>query len=61
MKSLTSTNSDFFFLTRFVAAYVLMPETEHRSLEDIEFHYSDDSKPFTDIDIRPKLRPEPRQ
>lgn len=31
--------------------YFMLPETEHRSLEDIEFHYSDDKKGLFDIDI----------
>lgn len=30
----------------------MLPETEHRSLEDIEFHYSDSKKSLFDIDIR---------
>lgn len=36
--------------------YAIMPETEQRSLEDIELHYSDATKSFTDIHIakRPK-------
>lgn len=29
-----------------------MPETEHRSLEDIERHYSDNSKSIFDIHIQ---------
>lgn len=29
-----------------------MPETEKRTLEEIEMHYSDNSKSFFDIDIR---------
>lgn len=28
-----------------------MPETEHRSLEDIELHYSDNSRGITAINI----------
>lgn len=31
--------------------YTILPETEHRSLTDIELHYSDDTKGFTDIYI----------
>lgn len=30
----------------------MLPETEQRSLEDIELHYSDDSRGLTDINIR---------
>lgn len=32
--------------------YFILPETEGRSLEDIETHYSDDTKTMTDIHIR---------
>lgn len=32
--------------------YFIMPETEHRSLEDIELHYSDNNKTIFDINIR---------
>lgn len=32
--------------------YFILPESEKRSLEDIELHYSDDSKKITDIHIR---------
>lgn len=32
--------------------YLILPETERRSLNDIEIHYSDNSKGLTDIDIR---------
>lgn len=32
--------------------YSILPETEHRSLEDIELHYSDNGKQITDINIR---------
>lgn len=35
--------------------YVILPETEGRSLEEIELHYSDNSKGLTDIHI-PKKR-----
>lgn len=31
--------------------YFILPETEQRSLEDIETHYSDNTKGMTDIDI----------
>lgn len=32
--------------------YFILPETEGRSLLDIELHYSDDSKRLTDIHIK---------
>lgn len=32
--------------------YFILPETEERSLEDIEHHYSDNSLGLTDIKIR---------
>lgn len=32
--------------------YNILPETESRSLEDIELHFSDDSKKLTDRQIR---------
>lgn len=32
--------------------FFIMPETEGRSLEDIELHYSDKSNRLTDIFIR---------
>lgn len=31
--------------------YFILPETENRSLEDIEIHYSDNTKKITDINI----------
>lgn len=31
--------------------FLIMPETEQRSLEDIELHFSDNTKGITDIDI----------
>lgn len=31
--------------------FFIMPETEHRSLEEIELHYSDNSRSITDINI----------
>ena len=37
---------------RFIVLFFIMPETEQRSLEDIEIHYSDNSKGLTDIHIR---------
>lgn len=32
--------------------FFILPETEHRSLQDIELHYSDNKKGLSDIDIR---------
>lgn len=31
---------------------LILPETEQRSLEDIEIHYSDNSRRITDINIQ---------
>lgn len=31
--------------------YFILPETEQRSLEDIELHYTDNTKNITDIHI----------
>lgn len=44
----------FVSLNRFITVYLIMPETEQRSLEDIELHYSDDTKGITDIHIEKK-------
>lgn len=38
-------------LFRFAVMFFIMPETEHRSLEDIELHYSDNSRGITAINI----------
>lgn len=41
----------FFCTVSFIGlifAYFVLPETEGRSLEDIELHFTDDSKKFTD-------------
>lgn len=35
----------------FVFIYFLIPETEHRTLEDIETHFSDNQRKLTDINI----------
>lgn len=40
------------FYCRLIAMFFILPETEKRSLEDIELHYSDDTKKITDINIR---------
>lgn len=39
-------------VARYALMYFMLPETEHRSLQDIEFHYSDQKKGLFDIDIR---------
>lgn len=31
--------------------YLILPETEGRSLQDIELHFSDNNRRFTDIKI----------
>lgn len=36
----------------FIATYYWLPETENRSLEDIERHFSDKTKKLTDIHIQ---------
>lgn len=36
---------------RTIVMFYILPETEQRSLEDIERHYSDNSKSITDIHI----------
>lgn len=36
----------------FIGMYFTLPETEMRTLEDIELHFSDNSKSITDINIR---------
>lgn len=36
----------------FIAMYFTLPETEQRSLEDIERHFSDHSRSITDIHIK---------
>lgn len=35
----------------FIVMYYILPETEQRSLEDIELHYSDNMKGITDVNI----------
>lgn len=35
----------------FVVCYFLMPETERRTLEDIEYHFSDNTRSITDRKI----------
>lgn len=42
----------YVFCIRFIVMFFIMPETEQRSLEDIERHYSDNIKGLTDIHIR---------
>lgn len=43
-------------LNRFFLMYNILPETEARSLEDIELHYSDNAKGITDIHIQKKSK-----
>lgn len=40
------------FFGRYVLMFFMLPETEHRSLQDIELHYSDNKKSLFDVDIR---------
>ncbi|XP_055299314.1 facilitated trehalose transporter Tret1-like [Sitodiplosis mosellana] len=42
----------FISLTGFIVMYLILPETEGRSLQDIEIHFSDNSRRITDIQIR---------
>lgn len=44
-----------FLSSSFIVFYFILPETERRSLEDIEHHYSDNTKGMTDIHIRKKF------
>ncbi|XP_055326876.1 facilitated trehalose transporter Tret1-like [Sitodiplosis mosellana] len=41
----------FISLTGFIVMYLIPPKTEGRSLEDIELHFSDNTRCFTDIKI----------
>lgn len=43
---------EYLLLIRFITMYLWLPETEKRSLEDIEIHFSDPTKKWTDIYIR---------
>lgn len=36
---------------RLITMYFILPETEGRSLEDIELHYADNTKKISDIHI----------
>lgn len=40
-----------------VFIYFFIPETEKRTLEEIEAHFSDNSKSFSDINIRKLVKP----
>lgn len=39
-------------ISRFVISYFILPETENRTLEEIELHFSDDRKSLLDTDIK---------
>lgn len=41
-----------FWICRLIIMYKILPETEQRSLEDIELHYSDNSKGIYNIKIQ---------
>lgn len=45
-------NVRFVWFYSLIVMYFILPETEQRSLEDIELHFSDNSKGFTDIHIQ---------
>lgn len=40
----------------FILMYKILPETEDRTLEDIELHFSDDSKKLTDRNIPKSIK-----
>lgn len=40
------------FLSSLIAMYFVMPETENRTLEEVEVHFSDNNRKITDIRIR---------
>lgn len=40
------------FSFRFIVAYLILPETENRTLEEIEAHFSDRTKRLTDTDVQ---------
>lgn len=44
-------NLNVIFSFSLIVIYLILPETEHRSLADIELHFSDDTKKLTDIYI----------
>ena len=44
-----------------ILMYNIMPETENRSLEDIEFHFSDNSKKLTDRKIARVFTEQPNE
>lgn len=43
---------NFLPICRFVAVYLTLPETERRTLEEIELHFSDNNRKITDIYIQ---------
>lgn len=43
---------DTIYHFRFIVMYVILPETEGKSLDDIELHFSDNEKPITNINIQ---------
>lgn len=48
----------FLFNFSFIVMYLILPETEGRSLEDIEIHFSDNTRRFTDIKIHKHVKQE---
>ena len=47
----------FELIFRAIVMYNILPETEGRTLEDIEMHYSDDTKSITVIHIDRNAKP----
>lgn len=46
------------FYFSFIVMYVILPETEGRSLEDIELHYADNAKTIADRNIEIQRDPQ---
>lgn len=42
------------FIFRFILTWLLLPETENRTLEEIELHFSDNNRSIFDIQIKKK-------
>lgn len=40
------------FRYRIIISYAIMPETENRTLEEIEAHFSDKTKKWTDTNVQ---------
>lgn len=51
----TNSNNDFDIFS-FAVMYLILPETDGRTLEDIEIHYSDNKRSITDTKIQQKSK-----